>query len=74
MARNNEVVILMDRKSWELDYKEDLDRRYDRDVKRECDRRIRKYKQAIITDIATAMVILALPLGMAAHFFLSTGY
>lgn len=35
MARNEEVILLMDQKTWELDYKKDIDRKFKRDVKRE---------------------------------------
>lgn len=70
MARNEEVILLMDQKTWELDYKKDIDRKFKRDVKRECNRRMKVF----YTDLSITLVILAVPLCMVAHFFLSTGY
>lgn len=78
MARNEEIITYMPYEGWEEIHAEDWDRKHEQKVKKafhkavkkECDRRMK----AFYTDFSIVMVILAVPLCMVAHFFLSTGY
>ena len=61
MARNK-IETVMSYDQWEQEHK------------RRIKKAVRDTVQGITRDIVTAMLILALPLGMVVHFLLSTGY
>lgn len=58
----NKIETVMSYDQWEQEHK------------RRTKKAIHDTIQGLTRDIATAMLILALPLGMVAHFLLSTGY